>query len=149
MRATDAVGNVEGTPVTRSFSVVDTPPPSSTPAPTPTTGAGTGNGTLIDPLDPAKTTPAAKNILFPSLTSCASRRKFTLHLKALKATLTSVTVKVAGKKVKALTGRHVTAIVSLTGLPKRKFTVTIDVKGTKGFKYHESRTYKTCTAKNR
>ena len=70
--------------------------------------------------------------------------KIDLKLLKTKSKLTTVTLKFGSRTVKALAGRKVTTTITLRNLPKGRFTATITVAGTKGFRYRESRNYGTC-----
>ena len=80
---------------------------------------------------------------------CVSRRAFTIRLRPLGVKLTSATVRVNGKKVSVRKGRRLRATIPLKGLPKGTFTVSIDARGADGFRYRESRRYRTCLRKLR
>ncbi len=80
-------------------------------------------------------------LTLPSTKACASRRKFTIHVK--RGTYRSVVVHVNGKRVKV---KRNAAGVDLRGLPKGRFKVTIAVTLKSGKVVKTSRHFRTCTA---
>lgn len=90
---------------------------------------------------------AASAVGLPSARRCASRRAFTIRLRAPRgARLRSATVKVEGKRVKVrVRGRRLTARVNLAGLRKGAAKVSVVARTTSGRVVRETRTYRTCT----
>jgi hypothetical protein len=82
----------------------------------------------------------------PSSRRCASRRKFTIHLRR---GLRRASVYVTGRKVRVIRGRRLRAPVNLRGLPKGTFTVRIVATRTNGRRITGRRTYHTCVPKRR
>jgi hypothetical protein len=88
---------------------------------------------------------------------CVSRRSFSIRLRAPKGQrLKRATIFVAGKRVSVrsgkkrlttLTGRRLTAPVSLRGLPRDTFTVRVEAVTSSGRRLVDLRTYHTCAAK--
>jgi hypothetical protein len=139
VRVIDPAGNADATPATFAFEVRSPPtlttPPSGMPTPLPS--------------PPAPKVAPSKHLLLPALTSCTSRRRVVIHLKALKSKPTTVVVKVGTKTVATVRGKRIATTISLKTLPKGSFTVTINAVGPHGFRYHETRRYRTCTAPKR
>jgi hypothetical protein len=90
--------------------------------------------------------PGASLGLPPVPTSCVSRRRFVIRLRAPRGQrLRSARVYVNGKRVRVFRrGGRLRAVVDLRGLPKR--TVRVRVRGvtTRGRRVTETRTYRTC-----
>jgi hypothetical protein len=83
-------------------------------------------------------------------TSCVSRRSITFHLAApARSIFKKVTVKLGSKTFKTLTGKNITSTVSLKGLPRGRFTLTIVGQLNTGKNIKQSRHYVTCVAKKR
>jgi hypothetical protein len=85
------------------------------------------------------------NIGLPSTKMCLSRRKFVVHPRAPKGVkLVSVVIQINGKTVK--TGRlsKDRTSVSLIGLPKGTFRVSLITKSSTGKLYEDIRTFHTC-----
>lgn len=84
---------------------------------------------------------------------CFSRRRFRLTLRAPKRDrLTSVRVYVNGKLRKTLRGRVLRRKrprIDLLGLPRGRFTVTIQARTKKGRKLRQVRRYRTCVKRRR
>jgi dienelactone hydrolase len=82
---------------------------------------------------------------------CVSRRAFRIRLrKAPKGDkLRSAIVTVNGKRVKTVRGKRLTAPVSLKGLPKGTFRVTVTAKTKRGKTLRSARTYRTCVPKKK
>lgn len=86
----------------------------------------------------------------PSLTrrSCASRRSFRIRVRTRKADpVVRATVAVNGRTVRVLRGSRLTAPVSLSGLPKGRYSITITATTKSGRKLTGVRRYRTCTPK--
>jgi hypothetical protein len=82
--------------------------------------------------------------------SCVSRRSFRIRLRAPKGEkLRSAKIYVAGKRKLSLSGKKLSAPVSLTGLPKGIFTVRVQAVGASGKRYVDLRTYRTCAEKRK
>lgn len=84
----------------------------------------------------------------PSATRCASRRRFTIHLKRAPRgdRIKSAVITVNGKRKLTLRGRRA-ATVNLRGLPKGTARIVITARTAKGKVRRSARTYRTCTAK--
>lgn len=82
---------------------------------------------------------------------CTSRRQFRIRVKKLKGGVKAVsaTVFVNGKKTLTRKGKRVTAIVTLKGLKKGRYTVKINVKYSNGRTLSYTRKFKTCTPKGK
>jgi hypothetical protein len=86
----------------------------------------------------------------PPAKKCASRRKFTIKLKApAGATVVSATITINGKVKARVSGGKTRAPVDLRGLPKGKFKVTIATRASDGKTYTSTRTYRTCGLKKK
>lgn len=83
--------------------------------------------------------------------ACSSRRQFRIRVKKLKGGVSAVsaTVFVNGKKTLTRKGKRVTAIVTLKGLKKGRYTVKINVKYSNGRVLSYTRKFKTCTPKGK
>ncbi len=87
------------------------------------------------------------NIGLPSAKICLSRRRFAVHPRAPKGVrLVSVEIQINGKTVK--TGRlsKDRTTVSLVGLPKGTFKVSLITRSSTGKLYEDIRTFHTCVA---
>jgi uncharacterized delta-60 repeat protein len=94
------------------------------------------------------TVTAATAIRWPSTRRCASRRRFTVHLRVPAGSdVTEAIIKVNGRRVTARKGSRLRAAVDLRGLPKGKITVTIQLKRASGATLTAKRVYRTCAAK--
>ncbi len=93
---------------------------------------------------PFEAAPSAVGL--PSARRCASRRAFTIRLRAPRgARLRSATVKVDGKRVTVRrAGRRLTARVKLAGQTKGTAKVSVVARTTSGRAVRETRTYRTC-----
>jgi hypothetical protein len=102
--------------------------------------AGTAPATAVSP---SATKPTTK--------VCTSRRQFRIRVKKLKGGVKAVsaTVFVNGKKTLTRKGKRVTAIVTLKGLKKGRYTVKINVKYSNGRVLSYTRKFKTCTPKGK
>jgi hypothetical protein len=128
------------------------PPPPGTAPPQLTTPATP----LAPPTPPAKTVKAqslATILGLPSTKSCVSRRTVTIHVpvhisvKGKKVTLTKAEILLSGKIVKRLSGKNLTATISLKGLKKGTFTVTIRATTSTHTTLSATAHYKTCATK--
>lgn len=83
--------------------------------------------------------------------ACKSRRQFRIRVKKLKGghRAVSATVFVNGKKTATRRGKRITAIVTLKGLKKGRYTVRINVKYSNGRTLKYTRRFKTCTPKGK
>jgi predicted acyl esterase len=118
-------------------------PPAQAP-PTQKPGGGQVTGAKADGI---KAAAAA----LPSGRKCVSRRAFRIRIrKAPKGDrLRSAVVTVNGKRVKTLKGKRLSAPVSLKGLPKGTFRVTVTAKTKRGKTLRSARTYRTCLPKKK
>jgi hypothetical protein len=135
-RARDASGNLEAwrERVVRVELPVASPPPPPPPPPPPVVRS------------PA-VVPAAS---LPSNRRCVSRRRFRIRLRQTKQDpLVRVSVFLGGKRVRVASGKRLTAVIDLRGLPKGKFTVRIVGTTRSGAKALSKRTYRTCRPKRR
>ena len=79
---------------------------------------------------------------------CASRRRFTIHLRVPPASkLRSVAVELAGKTVPVRVGRRLTAVVDLRTRPAGRILVRIRAVTRDGRQIVGTRAYQTCTVK--
>lgn len=80
---------------------------------------------------------------------CASKRRFTAHVKAPKGVkLTSVEVQINGKrKLTAKLNKNRATTINLIGLPKGTFKVAMIAKSPSGQTYEDVRTFHTCIPK--
>jgi hypothetical protein len=96
------------------------------------------------------TAAAAKAISLPSAKRCSSRRSFRIRLRDRRhLKIRRVTVYVNRKRVKKLTGRHITTRINLRNLPKGTYTVTVRVTPRHGRTLVDVRRYHTCVAKKK
>lgn len=120
--ATDAAGNTEATPATRSFTVT---------TPTADVSADESAGAPA----PAAAPPA----------SCVSRRRFTIRLRPANVPLVSAVVKVHGKRVTVRKSKgRMTAAVDLRGRAQGMYAVTIDARDARHRHFKETRRFRTC-----
>jgi hypothetical protein len=85
------------------------------------------------------------NIGLPSTKMCLSRRKFVVHPRAPKGVkLVSVVIQINGKTVKTGKLSKDRTSVSLVGLPKGTFRVSLITKSSTGKLYEDIRTFHTC-----
>jgi hypothetical protein len=85
------------------------------------------------------------SIGLPSTKICLSRRKFVVHPRAPKGVkLVSVVIQINGRTVKTGKLSKDKTTVSLVGLPKGTFRVSLITKSSKGKIYEDIRTYHTC-----
>jgi hypothetical protein len=87
-------------------------------------------------------------IALPAATSCVSRRKFVIRVRAPRGVgVKTTTVYLNGRK--AGSGRGSRATINLRGLPRGKVKVKVVAALTDGRRLTLSRTYKTCTTRAR
>ena len=131
-------------------------PAATTPTPTPVTPAPTPAPVTPAPVTPAPVTPAADptatptadELGLPPARACASRRKFTITLKAPRGlSVVSATIAINGKVKARVKGGRTKAPVDLRGLPKGRVKVKVTVKASDGKTYTGTRTYRTCATK--
>jgi hypothetical protein len=80
-------------------------------------------------------------------TSCVSKRSITFHLAAPAGQIfKKVTVKLGGRTFKTLRGRSIRSKVSLKGLPRGRFTLSIVGTLNSGRTVRQTRHYVTCVA---
>ena len=93
---------------------------------------------------------ARPSLGLPSNRRCVSRRRFRIRLRQSKQDpLVRATVYLGGKRVRVATGKRLTAVIDLRGLPKGKFTIRIVGVTRSGKQALSKRTYRTCRAKRR
>lgn len=86
----------------------------------------------------------------PGARKCLSKRSFRIRLKEPKGdALNSASVFVRGKRVRTVKRDRISAPITLTGLPKGRYTVKITAKTVLGRTISGSRKYRTCTKKRR
>jgi hypothetical protein len=141
-RARDASGNLEAERERTVRVEIPPPPPEPGPEPSPTP---TPSAPLATP-KPVVQQAAA----LPSNRRCVSRRRFRIRLRQTKADpLVRATVFLGKKKVRVVTGRRLTAVVDLRGLPKGRFTVRVVGVTRSGKQAVSQRKYRTCAPKRR
>lgn len=105
------------------------------------------------PVVPPRPLPALKTsqvLSLPSARRCVSRRSFRIRLRTPRgASITRVVVRVNNKRVRTVRGRRITAPVSLRGLPRGRFTVSIEIATADGRKVTAKRRYRTCAPRKR
>jgi streptogramin lyase len=122
-------------------------PPAGATTPAPPPAGATPVTTTAKPSSP-KVTIAGLISGLPSTRSCRSRRSFTIHLRTPSGTrIAKATVKVDGRPVATRTGKRVTAPITLKGLPKGRYKVSIALTLTNGRTLSETRGYRTCAAR--
>jgi hypothetical protein len=130
-------------------------PAATTPTPTPTPTPVTPAPVTPAPVTPAPVTPTAgptataaptaDELGLPPARACASRRKFTITLKAPRGlSVVSATIAINGKIKARVKGGRTKAPVDLRGLPKGRVKVKVAVKASDGKTYTATRTYRTC-----
>jgi hypothetical protein len=88
---------------------------------------------------------AAKVVRLPTSRTCSSRRRFRVRIRKVTAvTLTSATVFVNGKRVKAVKQSRLGAPIKLRNIPRRKFTLKVVVKTGDGRSLSRSLRYRAC-----
>ena len=160
--ATDAAGNATSATATITISAPPVPPaptPSPTPTPTPSPSPTPTPSPTPSPTPASKpvpgskpaTTNAASVIALPAASkSCTSRRTLKITLHAPKGTtIARTTVSVTGRKAMSYTGSRAHAPITLTGLPKGTYTVTVKVTLSTKKTLTLARKYKTCAPKRK
>lgn len=107
---------------------------------------------LLSPLPVAKPSVGQITNLPPATKrkECRSRRSFKIRLREPKGdALASATISLNGKRIGTRRGARITAPVNLKGLPKGRYTVRIKATTVLGNKISGSRTYRTCTPKEK
>jgi hypothetical protein len=90
----------------------------------------------------------ANTLGLPSSKQCLSKRAFLVHPRAPRGVkLVSIEVQINGRFVKRGKLSHHATTVSLVGLPKGTFTVSLISRSSRGKLYEELRTYHTCVPK--
>jgi alpha-tubulin suppressor-like RCC1 family protein len=108
---------------------------------TPTAANGGGQSRRISP---------AAAFGLPSAKQCVSRRRFTIHVRQLRGiTWIGAAVRINRKVVKTVGRRHIRALVSLVGLPKGTFVLSITALASDGRTVTGTRTYHTCVPKGK
>ena len=93
---------------------------------------------------------ASQVFSLPSARRCVSRRRFRIRLRTPRGvSITRVVVKVNRKTVRTVRGRRITAPVNLRGLPRGRFTVSIQITTADGRRVSGQRRYRTCAQKRR
>jgi hypothetical protein len=136
------------------------PPPTTTPPPTATDTGGTPPATPapstpapvaspgLHPASTAQAVPVDKIASLPTARTCASRRSFTIRLRVPRGvTAAQARVLVNGRPVKVIKSTRLKAPVNLVGLPKGRFSVTIELQTADGQILRGTRRYRTCTKK--
>lgn len=86
----------------------------------------------------------------PSSKQCVSRRRFTIHVRQLRGiTWIGAAVRINHKVVKTVGRRHIRALVSLVGLPRGTFVLSITALASDGRTVTGTRTYHTCVPKGK
>jgi predicted acyl esterase len=82
----------------------------------------------------------------PRARRCASRRRFSIHLRHAPRhdRIRSAVVTVNGRRARVLRGRRLRARIDLRGLPRGTFRVAITVRTARGRTLRSARTYHTC-----
>jgi hypothetical protein len=94
--------------------------------------------------------PAAAAFSLPSAKQCVSKRRFTIHVRTLPGiTWVSAVIKINGKRVKSEGRAHIKAFISLVGLPKGTFVLSITANASNGQSVTATRTYHTCVPKSK
>lgn len=97
---------------------------------------------LSVPPDPIS---ASAAFSLPAAKACISRRKFTIRVRKLPGvTFVRARVKVRNRLVKTVKRSRITAPVTLTGLPKGRYSVSITATTDDGRTVTGRRTYHTC-----
>jgi len=96
---------------------------------------------------PTPASPVSANSVVGFSKSCTSRRTVEVSLDAPKGkTFKTVKVLLHGKTIKTLKGKSIKTKVSLTGLPRGRFTVEVRATTTDGKRYVRKHYYVTCVA---
>jgi hypothetical protein len=112
---------------------------------------GCGNSALTAPLASSKVGSFKEVVSLPNSKKCFSARKFAIHIRNAKYDpFKTLSVKLAGKRLHAtLHGSEYVATVSLRGLPRGAFSVTISAVTFRGNHVSGKRTFHTCVPKKR
>jgi hypothetical protein len=116
------------------------PAPSTSPSSSPAAGGGS---------QAASTNLASSSISLPpaSSRSCTSRRSFHIRINPPRGVrFTKVTVRLNKKLIKVRRGKHLSAAISLKGLPRGRFTLRVVATTAKGRRLSRTRHYVTCVA---
>ena len=98
---------------------------------------------------PRRISPTAAFAL-PPASECVSHRRFTIHVRTLPGIIwTGAAIKINHKGVKSVGRSHITALISLVGLPKGTFVLSITAKASDGQSVTGTRTYHTCVPKSK
>jgi cell division septation protein DedD len=143
------VGTPTPTPTPRLPAPTPTPTaPSPTPAPTAVPQATPAPVSPTPTAQPIASVRAEDVIALPAATSCVSRRKFAIRVRAPQGVeVKTTTVYLNGRK--AGTGRGSRAVISLRGLPRGSVKVKVVAVLSDGRRLTLSRTYRTCTTRGR
>ena len=121
-----------------------------------TAAATTTRVLTVGPVAPKPVTSSSRLPAFasfatlPSTKRCVSRRLFRIRLRAPRGLkLSKATVKVDGRVVATRRGARLTAPVDLRGLPKGRFSVSIELRLADGRSVRATRRYRTCAPKRR
>ncbi|HUC87118.1 MAG TPA: hypothetical protein VMR75_02210 [Candidatus Saccharimonadales bacterium] len=88
---------------------------------------------------------AATAFVLPSAKQCVSQRRFTIHVRQLPGiTWVSAVIKINGRRVKTVKRSRISALISLVGLPKGTFVLSITAKASNSRTVTGTRTYHTC-----
>jgi hypothetical protein len=102
------------------------------------------------PKSKSKPISAVSAFSLPPAKQCVSNRKFTIHVRKLPGiTWVSAVIEINHKRVKAVGHSRITALVSLVGLPKGTFVLSITAKASDGRSVTGTRTYHTCVPKRK
>jgi len=93
---------------------------------------------------------AAQVVSLPGTRRCVSRRSFPIHIRPpTGVTVASARILVNGTARRELTGKALTKLIDLRGLPKGRVTVKVVVKTADGRTVARARTYRTCAPRRR
>ncbi len=119
---------------------------------TPTTGSSTSNPvSSTTKVHTATRSPLTAATVFslPSGKQCVSRRRFTIHVRSYPGiTWIGASITINHKRVKTVGRAHIGALISLVGLPKGTFVLSITATASNGRKVTGRRTYHTCVPKS-
>lgn len=134
------------------------PPAPSSPSPGATSGTLTTGASTPQPIQStahghAATQPpltAAAVFDLPPAKQCVSKRRFTIHVRSyVGITWISASIKINHKRVKTVGKTHIKALISLVGLPKGTFVLSITANASNGQSVTGKRTYHTCVPKSK
>jgi hypothetical protein len=120
----------------------DNAAPAPSTSPSSSTAAGGGS-------QAASTNAASSVIALPpaSSRSCTSRRRFHIRINSPRGVrFTKVTVRLNKKLIKVSRGKHLSASISLKGLPRGRFTLRVVATTASGRTLSRTRHYVTCVA---